>query len=106
MSLFSFIEYLEEGGELKHFWRLSVRHKSQITAGSLSGEHFRKLIDISTIHSDKVIQALEDYCVNGYDRKSACDKYKVSQGYFSISLRKLQKLNDSIAELITYYING
>lgn len=71
--------------------------------GDMSQEHFNKLLNISTIHSEKVISALEDYCVRGSDRKTACNKFSVSQGYFSICLRKLQRLDQNVADMIQYY---
>ncbi len=83
-----------------------MRYKTRLTPGCLSGEHFCKLISVSTIHSDKVIMALEDFCVYGHDRKSVCARHNVSQGYFSISLRKLQKLNQAVADMLPFYIKG
>ncbi|CAD5757237.1 PapB/FocB family fimbrial expression transcriptional regulator [Escherichia coli] len=73
-------------------------------AGSMSIEHFRHLVDISSINSNKVICALEDFFVHGMTRKEACDKNKVAQGYFSISVRKFIKVNNTVSHLTKYYV--
>lgn len=73
-------------------------------AGSMSVEHFRYLIELSSINSPKVLCALEDFFVHGMTRKEACDKHKVAQGYFSISVRKLIKVNNTVSHLVRYYV--
>ena len=92
--------------DMKHFWHTNLRRKTQLTPGCMTEEHFNKLMNISTIHSEKVLLALEDYCVRGSDRKSACERFNVSQGYFSICLRKLQRLNLNVADMVRFYIKG
>lgn len=86
----------------KNFDFLSGEHYRQ--AGSMSVEHFRHLVEISSINSRKVICALEDFFVNGMTRKDACDKHKVAQGYFSISMRKFIKVNNTVSHLTRYYV--
>lgn len=89
---------------MKHFWHTSLHRRRRLTPGKMSGEHFNKLMNISTIHSEKVILALEDYCVRGSDRRTACNKFNVSQGYFSICLKKLQRLDQNVADIIQHYL--
>ncbi|MGT9631022.1 PapB/FocB family fimbrial expression transcriptional regulator [Escherichia coli] len=48
--------------------------------------------------------ALEDFFVHGMTRKDACDKHKVAQGYFSISMRKFIKVNNTVSHLTRYYV--
>ncbi|MED0095629.1 PapB/FocB family fimbrial expression transcriptional regulator, partial [Escherichia coli] len=86
----------------KNFDFLSGEHYRQ--AGSMSVEHFRHLVEISSINSRKVICALEDFFVHGMTRKEACDKHKVAQGYFSISMRKFIKVNNTVSHLTRYYV--
>ncbi|HAM3984114.1 PapB/FocB family fimbrial expression transcriptional regulator [Escherichia coli] len=86
----------------KNFDFLSGEHYRQ--AGSMSVEHFRYLVEISSINSRKVICALEDFFVHGMTRKDACDKHKVAQGYFSISMRKFIKVNNTVSHLTRYYV--
>ncbi|HBA9158828.1 TPA: hypothetical protein J1300_004649, partial [Escherichia coli] len=42
--------------------------------------------------------------VHGYTRKEACEKHNVSQGYFSICIRKVNFINDTVGYLIKYYL--
>lgn len=86
----------------KNFDFLSGEHYRQ--AGSMSVEHFQHLVEISSINSQKVICALEDFFVHGMTRKEACDKHKVAQGYFSISMRKFIKVNNTVSHLTRYYV--
>ncbi|HBD5389170.1 TPA: transcriptional regulator [Escherichia coli] len=76
-----------------------------ITPGSMSTEHFRYLIEISSINSQKVILAMEDFFVHGKSRKEACERHNVAQGYFSISMRKFLMINSTVAKLAKFYIN-
>ena len=78
--------------------------QTRLVSGGISELHFNKLKRISAIHSQKVLDALEDYCVHGNDRKSACEKFNVSQGYFSICLRKMQRLHADIIDIMPHYI--
>ncbi|HFU3485662.1 adhesin biosynthesis transcription regulatory family protein [Escherichia coli] len=72
--------------------------------GSMSHELFKNLIDLSAINSKKVIYALEGYFVHGLSRKDVCKRYDVSQGYLSISLRKIERVNHVVSNLIPFYI--
>ncbi|EPB2700667.1 PapB/FocB family fimbrial expression transcriptional regulator [Escherichia coli] len=89
---------------MKRFWSTYVSSSSVILPGKMDKELFHKLIGISGIHSQKVVLALKDYCVNGYDRKQACDRNNVSYSYFSVSLKRLQLLNKSVIDIIPYYM--
>lgn len=71
--------------------------------GNVAHEHFMLLIDISSINSQKVIQALEAFLVRGRDRKEVCELYGVSQGYFSIKLRQLQDISRIVVDMYPYY---
>lgn len=74
-----------------------------LRAGQVPQDHFRMLINISNIHSSKVILALEDFLVRGLTRQDACEKHHVAQGYFSISLRRLQELSAQVVLMYPYY---
>lgn len=76
---------------------------SGLRAGRVSQGHFRLLINISNIHSTKVILALEVFFVFGLTRKEACEKHRVAQGYFAISLRRLLELSAQVVLLCPYY---
>ncbi|EHR8284211.1 transcriptional regulator [Escherichia coli] len=89
---------------MKYLFFTYGHRKYRLAPGKVSEKHFNKLIEISAIHSEKVILALKDYYVVGANRKCACSRHNVSQGYFSISVRKLQKLNEMIVDIIQFYI--
>lgn len=70
---------------------------------NVNEEHFWLLIGVSSIHSEKIIQALRDYLVLGVPRKNVCEQYNVNNGYFSTSLNRLQRISDAVAQMVTYY---
>lgn len=71
--------------------------------GAVAQEHFMLLIDISSINSPKVIQALEAFLVTGKSRKEVCELFGVSQGYFSIKLKQLQDISKIVVVMYPYY---
>ncbi|EBH7349113.1 adhesin biosynthesis transcription regulatory family protein [Escherichia coli] len=73
--------------------------------GSMQDVHFLLLIEVSSLHSEKVINALRDFLVDGYTRREVCERHKVSPGYFSVALRKLQRIEQAIFQLAPYYIS-
>ncbi|HCL7979515.1 PapB/FocB family fimbrial expression transcriptional regulator [Escherichia coli] len=89
---------------MKICWRPAIKGERYNLPGSMTEEHFDKLISLTPINSRKVTLALKDYFVNGYTRKNACDKNNVSQGYFSISVRKLMRTNNMVASIVEFYI--
>ncbi|BCG34669.1 TPA: transcriptional regulator [Escherichia coli] len=74
------------------------------TPGNMSREHFILLIELSPISSEKVRLALYDFFVDGVTRKEACTRHNVSQGYFSISVRKFIQVNDRVTKAVKYYL--
>ena len=74
-----------------------------INAGCMTDVHFEGLVLISSIHSKKTINALREYLVNGISRKDACKKHTVSQGYFSVCLKKVREANNCASKLAAYY---
>lgn len=66
-------------------------------------EKFWLLVEISSIHSERIIQALKDYLVFGYSRKVVCERYGVNNGYFSTSLGRLHRINQMAWKLAPYY---
>ncbi|EJN0634442.1 transcriptional regulator, partial [Escherichia coli] len=47
-----------------------------------------------------------DHLVNGMSRKDACKKNNVSQGYLSLSLRRIFYANELISQIMKYYTRG
>ncbi|EFC4474861.1 PapB/FocB family fimbrial expression transcriptional regulator [Escherichia coli] len=62
------------------------------------------LLSLTLINSPKVRLALKDYFVDGCTRKKACERNNVSQGYFSISMRKVMQTNRLVASIAGFYI--
>ncbi|HIH9051488.1 TPA: PapB/FocB family fimbrial expression transcriptional regulator [Escherichia coli] len=62
------------------------------------------LIEISSIHSEKVINALRDYMVLGGRRKDVCERYGVSQSYFSCSLKRFLYIHQVVGRLVFFYM--
>lgn len=58
----------------------SIAHR--LNPGRIEKEHLSLLIDISTIRSEKIINALYDYFISGNTRTNICEKYKVNPGIY------------------------
>ena len=78
---------------------------SRLDPGTVEKEHFLLLIKISSIRSGKVIIALEEFFVNGVQRKIICDNYNVNPGYLSLKIREIQFLSSMIYKTLPFYIN-
>ncbi|HAV2168376.1 TPA: transcriptional regulator [Escherichia coli] len=73
--------------------------------GQMSEYHFWLLAEISPVHSEKVINALRDFLVQGYTRREACERHDVSQGYFSGALGRFQRVSMTVSRLAPFYIS-
>lgn len=90
--------------ERSSFYLKSNKHK--LSSASLTEELFWMLIEISPLHSEKVIWALRDFLVFGYTRREVCEIYNVSRSYFSISLGRISHVNNVVSSLVLYYNNA
>ncbi|EEY5917433.1 adhesin biosynthesis transcription regulatory family protein [Escherichia coli] len=77
--------------------------KDVICPGKLDEEHFWLLVEISSIHSEKVIKAMKAHLVHGMPRKSVCDEYNVNNGYLSTSLARLNYIHRVASCLSAFY---
>ncbi|EIH9633950.1 TPA: PapB/FocB family fimbrial expression transcriptional regulator [Escherichia coli] len=77
--------------------------KKNIKPGSIYHDQLMLLAELAKINSERVISALDDHLVNGMSRKDACKKNEVSQGYLSLSLRRIFHANELITQIIKYY---
>ncbi|MBB8471298.1 transcriptional regulator [Escherichia coli] len=84
---------------------LRKRSTCSLTPGAVHELHFRLLIEVSSIHSEKAIKALEGFLVEGYPRKDIYERYGISAGYFSIILKKIKYIDYIVSKLTPYYIN-
>ncbi|HGX3883539.1 TPA: adhesin biosynthesis transcription regulatory family protein [Escherichia coli] len=82
---------------------LTKLKKDFICPGKLDEEHFWLLIEISSIHSEKVIKAMKAHLVHGMPRKRVCDEYNVNNGYLSTSLSRLNYIHRVASYLSTFY---
>lgn len=57
--------------------------------GSMSIEHFKCLVEISSINSQKTIMAMEDYFVHGKTRKEACERKQCRTELFFNQCKKV-----------------
>ncbi|WKS81836.1 adhesin biosynthesis transcription regulatory family protein [Edwardsiella tarda] len=78
-------------------------HQPILVAGALTDEWFGLLIEVSPIHSDKVIKALRDHLVDGDSRKMVCERHRVNAGYLSICMGRLFHINQVVCRLSSYY---
>ncbi|ELO5001015.1 adhesin biosynthesis transcription regulatory family protein [Escherichia coli] len=85
---------------------LAKKHgRAYLSPGKMSEHHFWLLADVSSLHSEKVINALRDFLVFGYTRKEACERHNVSPGYFSGALNRFQRVNQTVDKLVPFYLS-
>ncbi|WP_370607798.1 PapB/FocB family fimbrial expression transcriptional regulator [Citrobacter meridianamericanus] len=88
------------------FTYLHDKKPGHLRPGEVHPEHFRMLIESSSIHSPKVIQAMEDFLVHGVSRKVICENHCISPGYMLVTLKRLQDLSHNIVMMYPYYVCG
>ncbi|EJM9606325.1 TPA: PapB/FocB family fimbrial expression transcriptional regulator [Escherichia albertii] len=74
-----------------------------IGRGSLSSEQFDLLVELSSIHSKKVILAMHDHLVLGDSRKVVCERYGVNAGYLSVCIGRLLRVERNVSKLVRFY---
>ncbi|HFV9619807.1 TPA: PapB/FocB family fimbrial expression transcriptional regulator, partial [Salmonella enterica subsp. enterica serovar Muenchen] len=87
----------------KSFSGVRIVRAGELEPGAVSEEQFWLLVDISPIHSEKIILALKDYFVSGFSRKVVCERYSMSGGYFSTSVNRLNFISRNVHKLAGYY---
>ncbi|EGK7719932.1 transcriptional regulator [Salmonella enterica] len=80
-----------------------AKTKDILIPGKVDDEYFWMLINISTIHSNKVICALHDHLVFGYTKKESCERHNVSPSYLSISLKRIINISKITQSIYLYY---
>lgn len=71
--------------------------------GSLSGEQFDLLMELSSIHSPKIILAMRDHLVKGDLRKVVCQRHGVNAGYLSVCIGRLLRIERGVSRLARFY---
>lgn len=77
--------------------------KDKLSPGKVNLEHFRLLIDISGIHKENIIYALELYFVKGFTRQETCKISDVSLSSLSIKIRYIQTISHIVVEMYPWY---
>ncbi|EIM7320207.1 adhesin biosynthesis transcription regulatory family protein [Escherichia coli] len=80
-----------------------VNNALHLSPGNVSEEHFWLLVEISPMHSEKIIFALKDFLVSGCSRKEVCERHGISSGYFSSALGRFRHVSMTVLQLIPYY---
>lgn len=74
-----------------------------LTPGKVSVGFFDILIELSAIHSEKIINALRDHLISGESRKKSCERHGANISYFSVALGRLFYVAQLISQLEPYY---
>ncbi len=74
-----------------------------LNPGKMPEDCFEILIELSAIHSQKIINALRDYLVSGDTRKVSCERHGANISYFSIALGRLFRVSQLVSQLAPYY---
>lgn len=74
-----------------------------LLCGKVDQDLFYILLEISPIHSEKVMLAMRDYLVHGHCRRDVCNRYGLNNGYFSVSISRLIRINQLIIAALPYY---
>lgn len=74
--------------------------------GQVHIEHFRLLVDISHINSERILLALELFLVKGMSRQQACNIAGISQSCLSVKLRHMQDISRTVMQLHPWYNKG
>ncbi|ELV1426243.1 adhesin biosynthesis transcription regulatory family protein [Escherichia coli] len=82
---------------------LTKTQDESLMPGEMPELQFWLLVEISPIHSEKIILALKDFLVMGYSRKEVCERHNVSPGYFSGALGRFQRVHLTVVQLTPYY---
>lgn len=92
------------GREVKNSTSLILGKKNiALRSSSISEDEFWCLIELTSIRSNKVINALHDYLVFNHSKSACCDKYGVSNGYFGSCIARVEHVIQVVSELFTLY---
>ncbi|CAD5756683.1 major pilu subunit operon regulatory protein PapB [Escherichia coli] len=71
--------------------------------GKVDEEQFLILVEMSSLRSEKIIQALQEHLVYGKSRMTVCEEHDVGSCHFSTSLNRLQRLSYFAAQIAGCY---
>ncbi|EAN2945090.1 PapB/FocB family fimbrial expression transcriptional regulator [Citrobacter werkmanii] len=74
-----------------------------LSSRSMSADEFWCFIELTSIRSEKIIRALFDYFVSKQPRALCCERYGVSNGYFSACISRFEHVIQVVGQLFSYY---
>lgn len=80
-----------------------TKRESRLISGAVPEDVFWLLIELSAIRSDKIINALKGYFVEGKTRKHLCDEFSVNNGYLSTSIARVERAHAVVKGLFSLY---
>ncbi|WP_139762676.1 PapB/FocB family fimbrial expression transcriptional regulator [Citrobacter sp. A316] len=80
-----------------------TKRDSRLISGTVPEDVFWLLIELSAIRSEKIINALKGYFVEGKSRKYLCDEFRVNNGYLSTSIARVERAHAVVKGLLSLY---
>ncbi|WP_201483685.1 PapB/FocB family fimbrial expression transcriptional regulator [Escherichia coli] len=78
---------------------------NNLIPGSVDKSHFYLLLSLTSINSERIRSALEQYFVYGAELKNVCKDFDVNVSYFSLKVRVIQDVSRTVLTLYPYYEN-
>lgn len=97
------MEYIKEHDQQPQQTPFLEKKNHILPSGSVSGDEFWYLIELTSIRSDKTIRALYDYFVLNRPRTHCCDKHSVGNGYFGACISRFEHVIHVVNTLLNYY---
>lgn len=82
---------------------VSALPQHSLTPGRVDKVEFRLLMELTSINSARMVNALEAFLVMGHPRDEVCRCYKVNAGYFSQRLKVVNRVSQIVGALLPYY---
>ncbi|EDN6746593.1 transcriptional regulator [Salmonella enterica] len=94
-----------EKSECDDFNSCSTHIPGVLIPGKIDICHFRLLMTVSMIKKKNLQKALEDVLVRGHKRREVCERYGVSQSYFSVKYNQLQLISQTAVRIYSLIEN-
>ncbi|WP_434598727.1 adhesin biosynthesis transcription regulatory family protein (plasmid) [Pseudomonas sp. R4-76] len=83
---------------------LMARTKRDLVPGQVDPEHLRRLIGLTGITGEKVIEALFSYFVDGEKQIDIARKYGLGQPFLSRKIGDIDTLSADVREIAPFYL--
>ena len=74
-----------------------------IIPGRVDKQHFILLLSLTSINSERIKAALEDYFVHGASRKTVCERFGVNRSYFNLKVMVIEGVSRTVISLYPFY---